>query len=145
MHQTLFTVFRWPSWQILRYTDPNICTAWFRHNELIWNCLCDKEYDNVEKCRERFLRHYEYVRTVVPADRILEYDIKEGWKPVTEFLGLPEFSSTVPRLTTAELLEGHARGWRYFVKKSLKNFPKLALGFSILVGGATYAMSRVGR
>ena len=145
MHQTLFTVFRWPSWQILRYTDPKSCGAWCRHNDLIWNHFCDGEYDNKEKCKVRFLEHYEHVRRVVPADRLLEHDVKEGWKTVTDFLGLPEFSSTVPRYSTAEFLEAHAHVWTYCVTKSLQNLTKLALGFSILLGSIVYARSGLGR
>ena len=145
MHQTLFTVFQWPSWQLLRYTDPRVCGAWCRHNDLIWNHFCDGEYENEDKCKDRFLEHYEHVRKVVPADRLLEYDVKEGWTPVTGFLGLPEFSSTVPRFSTAEFLEAHAQVWTCCVKQSLKNLAKVALGFSILVGSIVYARSALGK
>ena len=145
MNDTLFTVFRWPSWQILRYTDPKVCGAWCRHNELIWNYFCDGEYDNKEKCRKRFLEHYEHVRRVVPADRLLEYDVKEGWKPVTDLLGLPEFRGVVSRNSTAEFLEGHAKLWRFCLANSLRNLVKLAVGLSILVGSVTYAKSGLER
>ena len=145
MHQSLLTVFRWPSWQILRYTDPNSCGAWCRHNELIWNHFCDGEYDNREKCKERFLEHYEHVRRVVPGDRLLEYDIKEGWKPVTDFLDLPEFSSTVSRNSTADFVKAMELRWIQFIKNSLQNLTIPALALSLLVGSMTYAKSGLGR
>ncbi|KAL6713143.1 hypothetical protein ACLMJK_009264 [Lecanora helva] len=96
MDQTLFTVFRWPSWQLLRYTDPKVAGAWCRHNEIIWGHFCDGEYDNREKCKRRFLQHYDHVRKVVPPERLLEFDIKKGWGPLTDFLGLPEFKEQRP-------------------------------------------------
>lgn len=101
--------------------DPKSRGAWCRHNDLIWNHFFDGEYDDQEKWKERFLEHYEHVRRAVPADRLLEHDVKEGCKPVTDFLCLPEFSSTVPRYSTAEFLEAHAQVWTYCVTKSLQN------------------------
>lgn len=32
-------------------------------------------------------RHNEYCRSVVPKDRLLEYQTGEGWKPLCDFLG----------------------------------------------------------
>lgn len=34
-------------------------------------------------------RHNEFVRRVVPQDRLLEFEPKMGWKPLCEFLGVP--------------------------------------------------------
>ena len=123
--------------------DPKLCGAWCRHNEVIWNHFCNGEYDNRKKCKERLLQHYEHVRRVVPADRLLEYDIKEGWKPVTDFLCLPEFDGTVSKNRPAEFLEIHARLWRICLVNSLLNLAKLAVGFCLFVGSVAYAMSRL--
>lgn len=82
---------------------------------------------------------------MIPADRLLEYDVKEGWKPVTDFLGLPEFSGVVSRNSTAEFLEGHAELWKICLTNSLKNLAKLAIGLCILVGSVTYAKFGLGR
>ncbi|KAL8992164.1 MAG: hypothetical protein Q9169_007316 [Polycauliona sp. 2 TL-2023] len=59
MRKTLFTVFRWPSWQILRYTDPSFCGTWFRHVTITWKVFCDNDYDDYDKCKERFWKHHE--------------------------------------------------------------------------------------
>jgi hypothetical protein len=34
-------------------------------------------------------RHNEFVRKVVPKDRLLEFDPKMGFRPLCEFLGVP--------------------------------------------------------
>lgn len=39
--------------------------------------------------RGKFLEHYELVRRTVPKDRMLEYQVKEGWGPLCEFLDVP--------------------------------------------------------
>ncbi|KKI98733.1 sulfotransferase family protein [Prochlorothrix hollandica] len=36
-----------------------------------------------------FQRHIETVQAQVPPDRLLVYDISQGWEPLTQFLGLP--------------------------------------------------------
>ena len=35
-----------------------------------------------------FKRHNEEVKKHVPPERLLVYEVKEGWKPLREFLGV---------------------------------------------------------
>ena len=42
-------------------------------------------YDDVEL----YHRHNEHVRKVVPKDQLLEFNPKDGWEPLCEFLGVP--------------------------------------------------------
>lgn len=36
-----------------------------------------------------FEAHYAHIRAIVPADRLLEYHVSEGWPPLCQFLGKP--------------------------------------------------------
>ena len=36
-----------------------------------------------------YQKHYDTVRSIVPEDRLLEYNVKEGWGPLCKFLNLP--------------------------------------------------------
>jgi hypothetical protein len=47
---------------------------------------------------EVFLRHNESVRQAVPADRLLEYEVKQGWEPLCEFLGVAVPAEPFPHL-----------------------------------------------
>ena len=38
--------------------------------------------------RQGFLDHYTHVRAVVPTERLLEIEVKDGWAPLCDFLGL---------------------------------------------------------
>lgn len=145
MNQTLFKVLRWPSWKILRYTDPKLSGAWYHHNELIWGHFCDNDYDDGGKCKQRFLEHYEHVRQVVPKDRLLEYDIKQGWTPVTTFLKLPELTGTVTRNSAAEFMENHKMIWNFAILISAKNLGKAAAVLCVVMGSLAYGRSRLGR
>ena len=134
MHQTLFRVFRWPSWKILRYTDPELCGAWCDHNELIWNHFCDGDYDYGGKCRRLLLQHNEHVRQIVPKERLLEYDIKQGWKPVTMFLGLPEFTGTVERNSSSKSVQKYTKVWNLVMINTARNLGKASLSLGAVIG-----------
>ena len=57
---------------------------------------------------ETFHRHNEAVRRDVPANRLLEYRVGEGWEPLCDFLGVATPDTPFPRLndrnSTRELL-----------------------------------------
>lgn len=38
--------------------------------------------------REGFCAHYAHVRQAVPAERLLEFEPKDGWEPLCDFLGV---------------------------------------------------------
>ena len=52
---------------------------------------------------EVFKRHNEEVKKHVPPERLLVYEVKEGWKPLCEVLGveIPE-EKPFPRLNDTE-------------------------------------------
>ena len=49
---------------------------------------------------EIYHRHNEWVRKMVPKDRLLEFNPADGWDPLCEFLGVP-----VPREAKGEVIE----------------------------------------
>jgi len=46
---------------------------------------------------EAFNAHNEAVRALIPADRLLVYQVKEGWEPLCAFLGVPVPDEPFPR------------------------------------------------
>jgi len=44
-----------------------------------------------------FAAHIDAVKAAIPADRLLVYQVKEGWAPLCAFLGLPEPAEPFPR------------------------------------------------
>ena len=49
-----------------------------------------------------FEAHNEAVREVIPASRLLVYQVKEGWEPLCEFLGVPVPDEPFPRTNDRE-------------------------------------------
>lgn len=53
-----------------------------------------------------FERHTEQVKETVPAERLLIWEVKDGWEPLCQFLGVPVPESPFPRVNdTKEFLE----------------------------------------
>ncbi|KAJ6595785.1 hypothetical protein DFH09DRAFT_1410683 [Mycena vulgaris] len=46
----------------------------------------------------RFMAHYEEVRRLTPKDRLLEFEVKEGWAPLAAFLAKEVPATAFPRV-----------------------------------------------
>lgn len=70
---------------------------------VIWKKLFEGRFLDREFALRRFREHTEEVIRYVPADRLLVFDVKQGWGPLCEFLGVPVPSTPFPHLNdTAE-------------------------------------------
>lgn len=49
-----------------------------------------------------FVAHNEAVKKTVPASQLLVYEVKEGWEPLCEFLGVPVPDESFPRTNRRE-------------------------------------------
>jgi Sulfotransferase domain len=58
-------------------------------NRLIWQGTFHGRFEERDYAVELFNRHTAEVRQHVPPDRLLVFDVKEGWEPLCNFLGVP--------------------------------------------------------
>ncbi len=70
-------------------------------NEIVWQGTFDGKFEDKPYAIEVFNRHNEEVRRRVPQDRLLVYDVKEGWGPLCEFLSVEEPDKPFLRLNDA--------------------------------------------
>ena len=56
---------------------------------VIWDPIFDGRMLDREHAIDVFNRHNRTVREQVPAERLLVFDVKEGWEPLCTFLGVP--------------------------------------------------------
>jgi len=70
-------------------------------NEIIWWGTFDGRFEDRSHAIKVFERHNEEVRRRVPRDKLLVYEVKEGWGPLCEFLGVEEPDKPFPRLNDA--------------------------------------------
>ncbi|MBT2212545.1 MULTISPECIES: sulfotransferase family protein [Actinomadura] len=52
-----------------------------------------------------FERHIEEVKAAIPADRLLVYEVREGWEPLCAFLGVPVPDEPFPRENDREAFQ----------------------------------------
>ncbi|HEX6477333.1 MAG TPA: sulfotransferase [Ktedonobacteraceae bacterium] len=79
-------------------------------NALIWEGTFDGRFEDKAYAIAVFLRHIEEVRQLVPAEKLLVYDVKEGWEPLCAFLGVEVPSDQpFPHLNDREEFMGRVR------------------------------------
>ena len=64
--------------------------------------LFDREMSNKAKLIDVYNRHNETVQRVIPAERLLVYDLSEGWDPLCSFLGVPVPGEPMPNTNSTE-------------------------------------------
>ena len=58
-------------------------------DKLIWQGTFHGRFADRAYAIEVFQQHIAEVKQVVPAERLLVYDVQEGWEPLCRFLGVP--------------------------------------------------------
>jgi hypothetical protein len=87
-HQTIYFVrHAFPEWTGLIFPRMRV----FRRmlDRIIWDGMFRGRFEDRAVAIEAFNRHNEQVRRDVPADRLLVYEVREGWEPLCSFLGVP--------------------------------------------------------
>jgi hypothetical protein len=72
-----------------------------------------------------FHEHYAMVRSMVPKERLLEYQVKEGWGPLCDFLGCPVPAEEFPNGNQHEETEKRIHG---LVNSEVARLGRLAAG-----------------
>jgi hypothetical protein len=67
-------------------------------NAILWDGLFDGRFEDRSYAIETFRRHNEEVRRRVSPERLLIYDVKEGWAPLCDFLGVEVPDEPFPHL-----------------------------------------------
>ncbi len=67
-------------------------------DEIVWGDTFDGRFEDRRHAIETFRRHNEEVRRRVPPERLLVYDVREGWSPLCAFLGVEVPNEPFPHL-----------------------------------------------
>jgi hypothetical protein len=59
------------------------------HDDIIWGGSLKGVFKDREKAQAVYREYIEEVKKTVPADKLLIYNVLEGWKPLCDFLGVP--------------------------------------------------------
>lgn len=67
-----------------------------------------QRFDDRDHLKAVYIRHNQEVQNTVPADRLLVFDVGDGWEPLCAFLDLPVPLEPFPRINSAaEFREEH--------------------------------------
>ena len=82
----LFAFSAFPKWIVM--LSPRM-RVFQRMMDRLWDGLFQGRFEDRAFAIDAFSRHNEQVRRDVPADRLLVYEISQGWGPLCAFLGVP--------------------------------------------------------
>ncbi len=86
-HETIFqsrAVF--PRW--LRRASGLIDGLLEMTERIVWNGVFEGRFEDAGRAQQIFEEHTARVRATVPAERLLVFDVREGWPPLCRFLGV---------------------------------------------------------
>lgn len=131
MYETAYTMMELytPAW-VKKYIPPYKRFADLI-DVLIWNGLFDGKFADKAHAIQIFNAHIEDVKRNVPAEKLLIFDVKEGWEPLCRFLEIP-----IPENTPFPHINDHDT-----VKKQMERgrrmyqvLPYAAIGTILLIG-----------
>jgi hypothetical protein len=70
----------------------------FKMGNKVWEKDFSGRFEDKAFALEVFHRHNEEVKSLVPANRLLVYEVNQGWEPLCEFLQVPVPTLPFPRV-----------------------------------------------
>ena len=77
-----------PIFRLVAPLRPGLRRAAKMNDRLIWEDTFGGSLEDRERAIKVFERHNEEVKERVPSDKLLVYEVKEGWEPLCKFLGV---------------------------------------------------------
>src|SRR5205823_9521593 len=74
--------------QIMMRFIPNLRHMRRMINALIWEKTFGGRFEDKDHAIAVFKQHIEEVKQRVPSEKLLVYDVKQGWEPLCAFLGV---------------------------------------------------------
>ncbi len=68
----------------------------------IWGTVFDGKFEDRAHAIQVFNQHIEQVKRDVPPEKLLVYDVREGWEPLCAFLGVSVPKNPFPALNSRE-------------------------------------------
>ena len=89
---------------------PGVAGAVRLADRLVWEGTFDGSFEDRHYAMEVFERHNEAVRRRVPPERLLVFDVREGWAPLCDFFGVEAPDGPFPRLNEARQMRRRLLG-----------------------------------
>ena len=80
--------------------------------EIVWRGTFDGKFEDKHHAIEVFNRHNREVQRRVPKERLLVYEVRQGWGPLCEFFGVEVLDKPFPHLNDAAQMRRRIVGMR---------------------------------
>ncbi|MDQ3228030.1 MAG: sulfotransferase family protein [Chloroflexota bacterium] len=74
---------------LLAWLDPRAGRGFRTVQETVWEGTLGGQFDDRDQALRMFAAHNEEVQATILTDRLLVFDVKQGWEPLCAFLGVP--------------------------------------------------------
>ena len=95
---TIYMLYQKPSMKLIRSLLPPMRRFLALNQEMIWQKDFGGRFEDRQHAIAVFNQHNEAIKRLVPAEKLLVYDVKEGWEPLCHFLGVPVPTTPFPHL-----------------------------------------------
>lgn len=93
-------------YQLLSQPLPDKDAPGYSQRYMTQRIILDKTFDNRFEDKDYaisvYLKHIETVQNSIPADRLLTFNVADGWSPLCEFLNVAVPDSDFPRVNSTE-------------------------------------------
>ncbi len=100
--KTIYSIGRQMLKSPLSWIIPRVIRLRRMSNNVIWGGTFADRFEDRDYALQVYRRHIEEVKKVVPPERLLVYEVKEGWEPLCKFLGVPVPDKPFPRLNDSD-------------------------------------------
>ena len=87
--------------------------------------------------KKKYREHNERVQAVIPKEKLLIFNVKQGWKPLCEFLRCEIPDEEFPRVNVAGAL---AKKWIQMIRNDLRNKLFVILAVFVFLASILYLM-----
>jgi hypothetical protein len=100
----------YPGKMLIKIVQPHMNRLFRMQTAVIWDGTFAGNFEDKAFAIAVFQRHIEEVKRTVPPEKLLVYNVKEGWEPLCAFLGVPvPEGRPFPRLNDREHFLGTRR------------------------------------
>jgi len=104
---TLKTIYRVsnliPAWQ--RYMLWPVARFYDMANLVIWNGVFEGRFEERDFAIRKYHEHIEQVKAAVPPEKLLVFDVQQGWEPLCTFLDVPVPDRPFPHLNDRKMIQ----------------------------------------
>jgi len=145
MESCYYRILSMLSWHPIVYIDRN---GWGAFQKLVYIILTDLtsgDWRNRTALRRGFLKHNEGVRSLVPKERFLDFQVEQGWGPLCRFLEKPEPASPFPKTNEGTSIANATQMvcWAVFWQKLRQAVPTVVAMSVAILAGVVWKMTKL--